>query len=183
MLQFIAQDKKTGRVKVLHDITSFSEEDFAKYMVYSAQKVDGTDFANFKKQLQVRALQEQSKVMIEQQREIAKQLSELTGSNVPAPHMPNTNANNQPNGPVNVLPEIPEGESTAIMNTRTNKLFTKDELYEEFLKFSKVVEAKIPEVTFVEFDQKEGFTVIVTERVPNIPKVLPLGIPVKQRIE
>jgi hypothetical protein len=97
--------------------------------------------------------------------------------------MPNTNANNQPNGPVNVLPEIPEGESTAIMNTRTNKLFTKDELYEEFLKFSKVVEAKIPEVTFVEFDQKEGFTVIVTERVPNIPKVLPLGIPVKQRIE
>jgi hypothetical protein len=184
MLQFIAQNKKTGRVKVIHDISSFSEEEFTDFNVYSTQKIEGTDFDNFKKQLQIRALQDQSKAILEQQREIANQLSELTGGQVtPPPPMMNPNSRPMPNGDTNILPEIPEGASTAIMNTRTNALFTKDELWEEFAKFKEVVERKIPEVEMVEFNEKEGFTCIVTEIVPNIPKVLPLGIPIKQRIE
>lgn len=181
MIQFIVKDKKTNKVKELKDISTFSEEDFEKFDVYSTSKVSGDDFEKFKKELQVRALQEQSKQMLEQQQLIQQQLLKLTGG-APQKVVPVSNPSVAPST-VNTLSEIPEGAETAIMNTRTNALFTKNELWDEYGKFKSVLEQKIPEVEMVEYDPIKGFTVIVTERVPNIPKVLPLGIPVTQRIE
>lgn len=175
-IQFIAEDKATHRIKVLKDISDFTQEDFDKYTVYSTSIVSGEDFDKFKVQLQVRALQEQSRLMLEQQQKIANQLAELTGSNVK--NVPIA----VPNTITTVSPVINNNAETSIMNAKTKQFFTKAELWDEYLKFKDALERSVPEVTMVEFDLT-GFTVLVTEYVPNIPKILPIGIPVKQKVE
>lgn len=176
-IQFIAEDKSTHRIKVLKNISDFTQEDFDKYTVYSTSVVSGEDFDKFKVQLQVRALQEQSKAMMEQQQKIATQLAELTGTNVKqVPVMVPTSQTES------VVTTVNTGTETQIMNSKTKQFFTKAELWEEYLKFKDALERSVPEVTMVEFDLT-GFTVLVTEYVPNIPKILPIGIPVKQREE
>jgi hypothetical protein len=188
---FIAKSKTKNSFKMIDDIGKVTPDLFQTHDLFHANPVNPQQFTEMIKQKKINDLKaELVSLGVDFAQPVSgSQVTELPESvvdQIPA-EMAQELVPNNPN--LHSTVSNPKDESTGVerqtvskvINKSSGRPFSMEELYGHFEKFKDVIERDVPEVENCVFNDN-GFVLVTTQHLPNVPRVLPNGIPIKQQV-
>ena len=192
---FIAKNKTKNSFKVIDDIGAIDQTLFQTHDLFQAQPITPQQFTEVLRQKKINDLKNELAALgvdlsAQQQATVATEDTELPESAVAGPATDTVVQPMVPNNPVlhNTVAdqkEDPAGVERQVMskvvNKKTGQPFSMDELRDHFEKFQTLIEKDVPEVQYTVFND-DGFVLVTSQPLPNVPRVLPNGIPIRQQV-
>lgn len=190
---FIAKAKTKNSFKVIDDIGNIDQTLFQTHDLFEARPITPQQFTEVLKQQKIQQLKQELAslgVDLNTQEDLPAVAEEgaLPDSVVAGPATDKAiqpMVTNNPNIHSTVSEENVTGVKrqtmSKVMNKKTGQLFSMDELKEHFEKFQGMIERDVPEVQYTVFND-DGFVLITSQPLPNVPNVLPNGIPISQQV-
>jgi hypothetical protein len=176
---FIVRAKENGKLKVIKDVEQFKKEDFEKFDLFNAVQITPDRYEEMIKKIKIDELTNKLK-------ELGVDVNALPKNAVRPSVSPQYKETGLPEAN-DIVTQIPEDKQlpyderpSKVVNPQTKKPYTLGQLKEQFFFFKEKFENDIPEIRFCTFDER-GITLELVEPV-NLPRVLPNGIPLFQKV-
>lgn len=177
-MYYLVRQKGTKKFKELGDIADFSPELFDTYDLYEVTPIEKEQYSKLLNQKKITELTEQLKLLGVDLSSILQNRQQPSANN--SQIVPNSSLMADANM-IQQKPQNYDEKLSKVKNPKTGNFYRLVEIQQVYETFRNEVEKDVSEIEFSTFDEN-GIILNMAEPRPDLPRALPNGIPVIQRV-